>query len=55
VPFAFTGKLNKITLMIDRPKLAPEDEKKRVETRRNATSRPVATLIVLSFACKGEV
>jgi arylsulfatase len=28
VPFAFTGKLNKITLTIDRPKLSPEDIKK---------------------------
>jgi arylsulfatase len=27
-PFAFTGKLNKITLTIDRPKLSPEDIKK---------------------------
>jgi len=28
VPFAFTGKISKITLTIDRPKLTPEDEKK---------------------------
>jgi arylsulfatase A-like enzyme len=28
VPFKFTGKLNKITLTIDRPKLSPEDIKK---------------------------
>ena len=28
VPFAFTGKLNKVTLTIDRPKLSPEDIKK---------------------------
>lgn len=27
VPFAFTGKLNKLTLTIDRPKLTPADEK----------------------------
>jgi len=27
-PFAFTGKLNKVTLTIDRPKLSPEDVKK---------------------------
>ncbi len=27
-PFAFTGKLNKITLTVDRPKLSPEDIKK---------------------------
>ena len=25
VPFKFTGKLNKLTLSIDRPKLTPED------------------------------
>ena len=28
VPFTFTGKLNKLTLTIDRPKLTPEDEKR---------------------------
>ena len=28
VPFRFTGKLNKLTLTIDRPKLSPEDIKK---------------------------
>ncbi|KHK01338.1 hypothetical protein [Desulfovibrio sp. TomC] len=27
-PFAFTGKIDKITLTIDRPKLSPEDVKK---------------------------
>ena len=27
-PFAFTGKLNKLTLKIDRPQLSPEDIKK---------------------------
>ncbi len=31
VPFAFTGKINKITLTIDRPKLTLEDEKKLAE------------------------
>ena len=35
VPFAFTGKLNKITLTIDRPKLAPEDIKKLQAAQRN--------------------
>ena len=35
VPFAFTGKINKITLTIDRPKLTPEDEKKLMEAQRN--------------------
>ncbi len=35
VPFAFTGKINKITLRIDRPKLTPEDEKKLMQAQRN--------------------
>jgi arylsulfatase len=34
-PFAFTGKIGKITLSIDRPKLTPEDEKKLMEAQRN--------------------
>jgi arylsulfatase len=28
VPFRFTGKLNKLTIKFDRPKLTPEDIKK---------------------------
>jgi hypothetical protein len=35
VPFRFTGKLNKLTLTIDRPKLSPEEMKKLMETQRN--------------------
>ena len=35
VPFAFTGKIDKITLTIDRPKLTPEDEKKLMQAARN--------------------
>jgi len=35
VPFKFTGKLNKITLTIDRPKLTPEDEKRLMQAQRN--------------------
>ena len=35
VPFAFTSKINKITLAIDRPKLTLEDEKKLMQTQRN--------------------
>src|SRR5262249_53838240 len=36
VPFKFTGKLNKLTLAIDRPKLTPEDEKRlMIEGQRN--------------------
>ena len=34
-PFAFTGKLNRVTLTIDRPKLTPEDEKKLMQAQRN--------------------
>jgi arylsulfatase A-like enzyme len=35
VPFKFTGKLNKLTLTIDRPKLWPEDIKKLEQAQRN--------------------
>jgi arylsulfatase A-like enzyme len=35
VPFAFTGKINKITLTIKRPKLTPQDEKKLMQAARN--------------------
>ncbi len=35
VPFKFTGKIKKITLAIDRPKLSPEDEKKLMAAQRN--------------------
>jgi arylsulfatase A-like enzyme len=35
VPFKFTGKLDKLTLIIDRPKLSPEDIKKLESTGRN--------------------
>jgi len=35
VPFKFTGKINKVTLSIDRPKLTPEDIKKLQEAQRN--------------------
>src|SRR5262245_52166626 len=35
VPFRFTGKLDKLTLKIDRPKLTPEDEKQLREATRN--------------------
>jgi hypothetical protein len=36
VPFRFTGRLNKLTLSIDRPKLTPEEEKKLTETQAMA-------------------
>jgi arylsulfatase len=35
VPFAFSGKIHKITLTIDRPKLSPEDEKRLMQAQRN--------------------
>jgi arylsulfatase A-like enzyme len=35
VPFRFTGKLDKLTLTIDRPTLTPEDEKRLMEAQRN--------------------
>src|SRR5262245_3245785 len=39
VPFVFTGKINKITLTIDRPQLTPEDIKKlQMATRNNKVS-----------------
>ena len=34
-PFAFAGKIDKITLTIDRPKLSPEDMKKLEQAQRN--------------------
>jgi arylsulfatase len=41
-PFVFTGKLNKVTLNIDRPKLSPEDIKRLEETARAAGDGPSA-------------
>jgi len=35
VPFRFTGKLNKLMLTINRPKLSPQDVKMLSEARRN--------------------
>jgi arylsulfatase len=35
VPYRFTGKLNKLTLTIDRPQLTPEDIKKLEQAQRN--------------------
>ncbi len=37
VPFNFTGKLNKLTIAVDRPKLTPEDFKKLKEAEMGAT------------------
>jgi arylsulfatase len=38
VPFKFTGKINRITLTIDRPQLSPEDIKKLQETQRDKSA-----------------
>lgn len=38
VPFRFTGKLDKLTIAIDRPQLTPEDEKKLREAMQNKAS-----------------
>jgi arylsulfatase A-like enzyme len=37
-PFTFTGKLNKLTIKVDRPQLSPEDIKKLEEAMRNNKS-----------------
>ena len=37
--FPFTGKINKIMLTIDRPKLMPEDIKKLEEARKEKAKR----------------
>jgi arylsulfatase A-like enzyme len=39
VPFRFTGKLDKITPKIDRPKLTPEDERRLKEAEESAHDR----------------
>jgi arylsulfatase len=36
VPFTFTGKIDKLTIALDPPKLTPEDEKKLSEAYRAA-------------------
>ena len=41
VPFKFTGKIIKLTLTIDRPKLTPEDIKRLTEAERQAADQPV--------------
>ena len=37
-PFTFTGKLNKLTIKMDRPELSPEDIKKLEAAMRNNKS-----------------
>jgi hypothetical protein len=45
VPFKFTGKLNKLTLTIDRPNLAPEDMKKLQQAERNKQDQRIARTV----------
>ena len=40
-PFTFTGKLNKLTIKVDRPQLSPEDIKKLEVAMRAASDGPV--------------
>ena len=39
VPFRFTGRLEKLTLTIDRPQLSDEDKKKLMEAQKNNAAR----------------
>jgi arylsulfatase len=54
-PFTFTGKLNKIALNIDRPKLSPEDIKRLQEAARAAGDGPSADAIANPAAATPEV
>ena len=39
LPFTFTGKLNKVTLSIDRPQLTPQDIKKLEAAEKQAAAK----------------
>ncbi|MGO8880683.1 MAG: arylsulfatase [Desulfomonilaceae bacterium] len=39
VPFKFTGKIAKLAIAVDAPKLTPEDEKRLMETDESAADR----------------
>ena len=39
VPFKFTGKIAKLTIAVDAPKLTPEDEKRLMEAALSAADR----------------
>jgi arylsulfatase len=43
VPFKFTGKLNKLTIAVDRPKLTAEDERRLQEAASRASDGPTTT------------
>ena len=53
-PFVFTGKLNKVSLDIERPKLSPEDVKRLVETARAAGDGPSVDAGNAQTAAAGE-
>ena len=40
IPFAFTGKLDKLTITVDRPKLTAADEKRLMEASQQANDSP---------------
>jgi arylsulfatase len=39
VPFTFTGKLDKVTITVDRPTLTPEDQKKLADAAAKAADQ----------------
>jgi arylsulfatase len=53
-PFVFTGKLNKVSLTIDRPKLSPEDVKRLMETARAAGDGPSTDAATPQTGAVGE-
>ncbi len=40
VPFNFTGKIEKLTIALDRPQLTPEDQRRLMEASRSAADAP---------------
>lgn len=44
IPFAFTGKLDKLTITVDRPKLSAEDEKRLMEASQQADDGPTMSI-----------
>ncbi len=51
-PFTFTGKLNKLTIKVDRPQLSPDDIKKLQAAMRAASDGPSGTILVCSTRSK---
>jgi arylsulfatase A-like enzyme len=54
-PFTFTGKLNKVSLNIDRPKLSPEDIKRLQDAARAAGDGPSADAVANSAGAAPQV